>query len=192
MQRLLALAAAALLVTQPLSSQAQVSTAKKELVQKVMQLQQPGIEAFARAVVVEQPVGQMMQAASRVLQDMPESERSAVGKAIEGDARKYVEEMSPAVRERAVRLAPSTVQPLIEDRLNEDELKTLIAWLESPVSRKYGQLQPEMQRALASKLVAESRPSVEPKLKALEAEVAKRLGVNSYNAPASGAKPAKK
>ena len=54
-----------------------------------------------------------------------------------------------------------------------------MAWLESPVSKKYGQLQPEMQKALGEKLVAESRPTIEPKLKALEASVAKRLGVES-------------
>ena len=47
----------------------------------------------------------------------------------------------------------------------------------------------QMQRALGEKLVAEMRPTVEPKLKALEQTVAGRLGVS---APASGAAPAKK
>ena len=178
MQRLLALAAAVLLVTSPLVAEAQ--SGKKELVQKVLQLQQPGIEGFARAVVVEQPVQQMMQAAQRVLQQqVAEGDRATVGKAIEGDVRKYIDEVAPGVRDRAVKLAPATIAPLLEERFSEDELKTLVAWLESPVSKKYGQLQPEMQKALGEKLVAESRPTIEPKLKALEASVAKRLGVES-------------
>ena len=34
-----------------------------------------------------------------------------------------------------------------------------------------------MQRALSEKVVAETRPDVEPKLKALQASVSKRLGI---------------
>ena len=43
------------------------SPAKKELVQRLMVLQQPGIEAIARGLV-EQPAAQMMQAAGRAIQ----------------------------------------------------------------------------------------------------------------------------
>jgi hypothetical protein len=200
MQRLLTLAAAVLLVTGPTLAQAETSAAKKELVQKVITLQQPGLEAFAR-VVVEQPVGQMMQAAGRVLQQAPEADRANIGKAIEADARKYVDDVAPGVKDRAIKLAPTTISPLLEERLSDDELKVVIAWLESPVSRKYGQLQPEMQKALGEKLVADSRSTVEPKLKALEASIAKRLGMGQPSgdgssapaqAPAPAAKPANK
>ncbi|MEO8298634.1 MAG: DUF2059 domain-containing protein [Burkholderiales bacterium] len=168
---------------------AQSSAAKKELIQKVLQLQQIGVEGFARTVVVEQPVSQMMQAAARALQAQPADKREAIGKSIEADARKYVEDVTPSVRKRAIELAPQTIGGVLDQSMSEDELKALITWLESPVSKKYGQLQPEMQRALGEKLVAEMRPTVEPKLKALEQSVAARLGVP---APASGAAPAPK
>jgi hypothetical protein len=180
---------------------AETSPAKKELVQKVLALQQPGIESFARAVAVEQPVGQMLQAAGRALQAQPPDKREALGKAIDGDAKKYIDDVAPGVRKRAMELAPSTIGSLLEERLSEDELKTLLVWLESPVSRKYGQLQPELQQALGTKLMEQSRPTIEPKLKALEQTIAGRLGITAgsdspngngaANAPAAKA-PAKK
>jgi hypothetical protein len=69
----------------------------------------------------------------------------------------------------------------------------LVAWLESPVNKKYAQLSGDMQKALAEKLVAETRPTIETKLKALEQSVIKQLGITpkpAASAPAPA--PAKK
>ena len=171
------------------------SPAKAALVQKAVQLQQASIESFARTVVVEQPVGQMMQAAGRALQAQPADKREAIGRAIEADVKKYVDEVGPIVRKKAMDLGPKTLGPVLDEKMSEDELKTLVAWLESPVSRKYNLIQPDLQRALGEALVTESRPTIEPKLKALEQSMAQRLGM-SGNAPAGGASgskaPAKK
>jgi hypothetical protein len=62
--------------------------------------------------------------------------------------------------------------------------------MENPLSRKYAAMGGEMQRALAEKLAADARPSVEPKLQALQASMAKRLGITQPAAPASGPAPA--
>lgn len=171
------------------------SPAKKELVQKLMTLQQPGIEGLARNLV-EQPAGAMIQAAARALQQVPADKRDAVGKSIEADIKKYVEETNPIVRERAVKLAPSTIGAAMEEKFTEDELKQLVAWLESPVNKKYAQLSPEIQKNFTEKLVAEARPTVEPKLQALETKVRASLGVPAAapagSAPAKAAAPAKK
>ena len=168
---------------------APASAAKKELVQKLMVLQQPGIEGLARNLV-EQPAAQLMQAAARALQQVPPEKREAVGKSIEADVKKYVDESVPAVRERAVKLAPSTIGATMEEKFTEDELKQLIAWLESPVNKKYSQLGPEMQANFTQKLVAESRPIVDPRLQALEVKVRASLGVPAAG-PAASAPPAK-
>lgn len=171
------------------------SPAKKELVQKLMTLQQPGIEGLARNLV-EQPAGAMIQAAARALQQVPADKREAVGKSIEADIKKYVEETNPIVRERAVKLAPSTIGAAMEEKFTEDELKQLVAWLESPVNKKYAQLSPEIQKNFTEKLVAEARPTVEPKLQALETKVRASLGVPAAapagSAPPKAATPAKK
>ena len=168
------------------------SPAKKELVQKLLVLQQPGIESIARNMV-EQPAMRMFQAAGQALQQkVPAEKREAVGKSIEADIRKYVDESVPIVRERAIKLAPSTIGTMLEERFTEDELKQLVAWLESPVNKKYSQVGPEMQNSFMKKLVEESRPLVEPRLQALESKVRASLGVPEPSASAPAKAPAPK
>lgn len=172
------------------------SPARKELVQKFLTLQQPGIEGMARGLV-ERPVAQMAQEVRGALQQLPAEKREAAGKAIDADIKKYIDESVPIVRERAVKLAPSTVGALLEEKFNEDELKQLVAWFESPVNKKYAQISAEMQSNFTQKLVSEVGPLIDPKMQALLAKVRATLGVpapaRAGSAPAAkAAAPAKK
>ena len=162
------------------------SPAKKALVAKVLQLQQPGIEGMARQFA-EQPAMQMMQQVGPALQRVPAERREAVAKEIQADARKYADEATPIVRERAVKLAPSTIGAMLEERFSEEELKQIVTLLESPLNKKFQAMGPEMQRALGEKLVAETRGTIEPKVKALEQSIIKRLEPAAGGA--SAAKP---
>lgn len=160
------------------------SPAKKELVQKLLTLQQPGIETAARSIV-ERPAAVMLQEAGRVLQtQIPPEKREAIGKTIEADAKRYVEEAFPPVRERALKLAPATLGATLEEKFSEDELKQLIAWFESPVNKKFQAASGEMQSNFMQKLVADARPLIEPKLQALEQKVRTALGAPAAAAPA--------
>lgn len=160
---------------------AQSTPAKKELVQRLLTAQQPGLEGLSRGLV-EQPAAQMLQAAGQALQaEVPADKREAVGKSIQADVRKYVDDSVPLVRDRAIKLAPSTIGVAMEEKFSEDELKQLLAWFESPVNKKYQQLAPEMQNAFVQKLVADARPDVDPKLQNLEQQVRRSI------ASASGA-----
>jgi hypothetical protein len=168
------------------------SAAKKELVTKVLQLQQSSIDAMARQLA-QAPVIQLMQQANQALQtQVPADKREALAKTIETDARKFVEEAVPVIRERAIKLAPTTIGVLMEEKFSEEELKQLIVWMESPVIRKYRQLAPEMQNAMVGKLMTESAPVLDPKLKALGQRM--RAAFENATAPASApsAKPAPK
>lgn len=164
---------------------------KKELVQKVLQLQQPTIENVSRSIV-ERPAMQLMQAAGQALQtQVPPERREAVGKAIEADVKSYVAEATPLMRERALKLAPSTLGAGLEEKFTEAELKQLIAWLESPVNKKFQQVSGEMQSNYMQKLLADVRPMIEPKLQTLEQQVRTALGAPAANgsAPKAAAKP---
>lgn len=173
--------------------QAESTAAKKELVAKVLQLQQPGIEQAGQALA-ERPAAQMMQQAGLALQSrVAADKREAVAKEIQADVKKYVDEAVPLVRERAVKIAPSTIGTLLEEKFSEDELKQLIAIIESPVNRKFAQMSGEMQKVLLDKLVAETQGVIEPKVKTLEQAITKHLGLATSIAPASRtAKPATK
>lgn len=159
-----------------LTHAADASAAKKELVKKALQLQQPGIEGVGNMLAM-QPAQQMLQAAGQQAGRIPADQREKVGKEIQEEARKFYEDVAPALRAAAVKQAPATLGAALEDKLSEDELKTLVAWLESPVSKKYQQLSGEAQSALVQKVVTETKPTVEPKLKALNESIAKKLGL---------------
>jgi len=174
-------AAAALLALHGLGAMAQtaapaepVSAAKKELVARLLKLQQPGIENLGRTLA-EQPAVQMAAPVRAAIARLPEDKREAVARAIEADVQRYADEVVPHVRERAVALAGGTLGPLFEQRFTEDELRQIIAMLESPVNLKYQAMSGEMQRALGTKLVADVRGNVEPKFKALEQSIQSRL-----------------
>ena len=182
----LVVAVAALSFSNAVFAQAAPSSpVKKELVSKVLSLQQGAIEGIATQLA-QQPAAQLMQGASMALQTKVAPEkREAIAKEIQADLKKYVDEAVPLLRANAVRLAPSTIGVLLEDKFTEDELKQLIAIMESPVNRKFGQMNAELQKSLGEKLVAESRAVIEPKIKALEQTVSKRLGLPT--APVAGA-----
>lgn len=167
---------------------APVSPAKQALVQKALQLQQPGIEGIGNALA-NQTAQQVMQVAGQALNRLPAESRQAVGTELQADVRKFYDEISPVLRASATKLAPSTIGTALEEKLSEDELKVLIAWLESPVNRKYAQIAGESQQALGQKLVTETRPQIEPKLKALEQAMGARLNAAGGAAPATGAAP---
>lgn len=169
-------------------AQAQSTPAKKELAARILKLQQPGIESMARTLA-EQPAAEIMERAEAALPVRVASDkREAVGREIQSDVKKYMDETVPMVQSRAVQLAPTTIGALLEEKFSEDELKQVLAIIEAPVYLRFQQLGGEMQKVLVEKLLAATRGAVEPKVKALELAVAKRLGVTDP-APAAAASP---
>lgn len=169
---------------------APVSQAKKDLVQRFLVLQQPSFENIARNVV-ERPAVQLMQAAGQALQtQIPTDKREATGKTIEADVKKFVEESFPILRERAIKLAPSTFGAALEEKFSEDEIKQLIAWSESPVNKKFKQALPEVENNFVQKLVAEAAPLLDPKLQGLQQKVRATLAANAASGPLPSSAPA--
>jgi hypothetical protein len=184
----LSLLAALLLVT----AGAQAQT-KKELVQKVVALQTPAVESLGRAVAT-QTSGQVLQAVAQGLQRVPADKREATAKAAREEVQKFYNEIEPVLRTQAAKLAPSALGPKLEEKMTEEELKQVIVWLESSAAKKFAELGPEMQKSLGDMLVADTRPVIEPKLKALEQALMKQMGINpaAASAPAARTPPAPK
>jgi hypothetical protein len=164
------------------------SAAKKEQITKLLSLQAPGIEQLATQIA-QQPAIQLMQQAGAVLQRVPEDKREALGRDIDADIKKYVDSAVPVVRNRASELAPLTVGALLEERFSEQELREIVATLESPTWRKFQGAANDMQRAIVERLVADTRPLVDPKVQALQKSIGDRLRA-AAPAPAPAAAPA--
>lgn len=170
---------------------AQATSPKDELIGKILTLQRPAIESLAQSLA-EQPAARLLEQAGAALPGrVPADRREAVARDIRADARTYAEEVVPIVREKAVQLAPSTVGPILREKFTEDELRQIIAVLESPAWAKFEQLGNDMQQALGAKLVADTRPAVQAKLAVLEQSVSRRLGITpaaaDNKAPAASA-----
>ena len=103
--------AAALVVT-PAFAQS-----KKELVNKLLLLQQPGVEAMAKNLA-EQPAIQLTMAARQAFGNVPQDKRESVAKAIDADLKKYTDEAVPLLRERSIKLAPSVIGTELDNVLD--------------------------------------------------------------------------
>ena len=184
---LAALGVANIAAAQTPAAPTQSSPAKKELVQRLLRLQQTDVEGFARTVV-ERPAAQMMREAGLALQQQaaPQEKREAAARAIEAEVKKYVEEAYPIVRDRALKLAPSTIGAVLEAKMTEEELRQLVAWLESPTAKKYQSLAVDLRNTFSQKLVAEMPAVLEPTLIALDGKIRVILGVPPAGAPSAG------
>ena len=169
-------------------AQAQSTPAKKELAARIIKMQQPGIESMARGLV-EQPAAELLSNAAAALPNrIAKDKQDAVAKDIQGDIQKYLDDAVPFVQGRALKLAPTTIGALLEEKFTEDELKQVVSIIESPVYTKFQRLGEDMQKSLVEKLLADTRGTIEPKVNKLEQTVAGRLGVTS--ATEGGAAPA--
>lgn len=165
---------------------AEPTAAKKELIDKVLKLNQPSLNVLATQMV-DRPIAAMMQQVSQALQfRVPSEKREALVKDIQGDIKKYGDETLPIVRDRANKLAPSSIGVVLDEKFSEEELKQLVTILESPVLAKFSQLNGEMTKSLIEKVIADTRTTVEPKIKVLQQSVQTRVNAAIEAGNASG------
>lgn len=172
-------------------AQPPASPAKKELVQRVLKLQQGGVERLATAMTEEPALLLGGRASEVIAAKIPRERQEAIAKEVREEIQKYLKETVPQVRKSAQQLAPATIGPMLEAQFSEDELKQVIALLESPAFAKYQQFGGEMQQALQGKLVAETKASVEPRVQALEKAIGDKLKA-ATSTPAAAPAPATK
>jgi hypothetical protein len=147
--------------------------AKAKLVEHILTLWHPEDVVI---VMVQRPAADAMQQARIALQGRVTAERKdAALKAIAVDVQKYIDEATPIAKESAKRQLQQTVAPMLMKEFSEDELKQIVAFLESPVKKKFDQMMPQMERALGEKVAEESRPQIDPKLKELTKSVGLKL-----------------
>jgi hypothetical protein len=152
---------------------AQAGESKARLVERLLTLWHPEDVVL---VMVQRPAADAIQQARIALQGRVSAEkRDATLKDIAVDVQKYVDEATPIARESARRQMASSVVPVLQQQFSEDELKQLIAILESPLKKKFEQMIPQMERALGQKVAEDSRAQIDPKMQALTQAVGLKL-----------------
>ena len=165
------------------------SASKKELVARILRAQQGSIEGMAQQLAERPAIEIVGNAMQYIGARVPKDKQEAMARQVQAEAQKYAAAAVPIVSKRAVELAPSTIGTMLEEKFSDDELGQIASLLENPVILKYQRMLPEMQQALGQKLIADTRPLIEPKVAALEETVAKQLGVPNGAPAQSGAKP---
>lgn len=165
---------------------------KKDVIAKILKIQQPAIEALTMGVL-SRPVNELAAKAAPALRNVPEAKREATAKQIDADLRKFLEDNAKPLVDKGMKLAPSTMGVALDEKFTEDELKQLLAWLESPVSKKFAESSQELQSLYTKKLIDDNGKQLDEKFTALQQNVAKQLGLEAGPAPAASApKPAVK
>ena len=131
----------------------------------ILQLQQPEIESVARSIV-ERPAAQMMQEAGLAMQrQVPPDKREAMGKAIEAEVKKYVDEsVSAGAR------AGAQARAVDARRGARGEVQRGRAEAAARLARVAGEQEipaagPEMRNTFVQKVLAESIAAVDPKVR---------------------------
>lgn len=168
---------------------AEPSPAKKALIDKIVALQQRGLADNLAASIVQAPLPQMSQGVRAALQQVPADKRETTAKTMDAEVKKFVDENVAFLRDKISKAVPTTASALLDERFNEDELKQILAWAESPVSQKFGAANAELQKAVVQKVMAEAGPTLEGRYKTLQGNLAKQLGLQPAPSPAD-AKPA--
>jgi hypothetical protein len=171
--RAAALCLSAMMVVPVWAQSAQAGESKARLVERLLTLWHPEDVVL---VMVQRPAADAIQQARIALQGRVSAEkRDATLKDIAVDVQKYVDEATPIARESARRQMASSVVPVLQQQFSEDELKQLIAILESPLKKKFEQMIPQMERALGQKVAEDSRAQIDPKMQALTQAVGLKL-----------------
>lgn len=164
----LALVASACAFTQPARADE-----RDKLVQKVLTLWHIEDEAI---VMVQRPAADAVNQSRIALQGrVTAAKQEATLKEIAVDVQKYIDEATPIVRDNALKVKAPTLTPLLLQNFSEEELKQLVALLESPVKKKFEKLLPQFERAFGEKIAADSRAAIDPKLAAMTQSVGLKL-----------------
>jgi hypothetical protein len=150
-----------------------VSPEKEKLIQRILQLwpvENVGL------VMLQRPVAESIRQSRSLLQGRVSSElQEAAMKDIGQDAKKFLEDAAPVVNASAHKLIPTTVVPILAEKFSEEELRQIVAILESPVKAKFEAAAPEIEKALGEKIAAETGATINPKLGKLTEDIGLRM-----------------
>jgi hypothetical protein len=173
LNRVLALSLACALPCLVSPAWAQSAESKAKLVDKLLTLWHPEEVAI---VMVQRPASNALQQARIALQGrVSPQKQEATLKDIATDVQKYIDEATPIARDGGKKAVSTVVAPMLMQQFTEDELKQMIAILESPVKKKFEQLMPQMEKALGEKVSADNAALIDPKLKTMTQAVGMKL-----------------
>ncbi len=159
---------------------------KRALAVKLAQIQQKadgGAMADQLTASAVQPL--LASWSQRLDETVPPARQKDVRDKLDVELKKFTDNTEKSIEAEVAKSAEPALVPIFMEKLTEDEMKTIIAYLESPVSAKFQALGPEAANAWAKRVVDATRAGVESGQKNFDA-AASRI-VKSSAGAASGA-----
>ena len=169
----------------PMAAHAQ--DAKHDLAVKLAQIQAKNDGGALTDQLVQSAAVPMIQGWSQRLDEtVPPARQKEVRDKLDVELKKFVENTKKTVEAQVDKTAESTLVPVYMEKFSEEELKTIVTYLESPVSSKFMTTAGEATNAWAKKVVEATKSQVEANAKTFDTAAGKVV-----NAPAPAAKTKK-
>ena len=161
---------------QAASAAAAPDAEKQKLIDRVLVLFHP--ENGVLQAVQQQGV-KAMQQSSIALQtaQVPQDRKEKTMKDIGTDVQKYIDTTMPMAIASAKKYTGPAVAPILAQNFSNDELRQLIALLESPIKEKFEKLVPQMENAVGQKVTADIAPQVNKNVQVMTEAVGTKLRV---------------
>jgi len=108
---------------------------------------------------------------------MPQARQEAALKDIAIDVQKYVDTTTPLATSSAKKNLQTTVVPLLAQNFSVDELKQLLALLQSPVKTKFEKLIPQADEAVGKKVQDDIGPEINKNIQTMTQAVGTKLRI---------------
>jgi len=181
-------AAIVLVAACAVSTSALAQNDKRALATKLAQIQAKADSAALAGQLTDSAVGPVLAGWSQRLDEtVPPARQKDVRDKLDVELKKFAESTYRTVEAQTGKAAEAALVPIFMEKLSEDELKTIITYLESPVSAKFQALGPDATNAWAKRVVDATKPAVEAGAKNFDSAATRIV-----NAAGSGAAPAKK
>ncbi|MDR2129051.1 MAG: hypothetical protein LBP52_08305 [Burkholderiaceae bacterium] len=116
--------------------------------------------------------------------NVPPAKQKDVADKLDVELRKYSDNTYKAIEAQVGKAAESALVPLFMEKLSEDELKTIVTYMESSAAAKVRSIGEEASTAWVEKVIGLTRASVEGGAKAFDAAATKILDAATAAAPA--------
>ena len=152
--------------------------------QELLKADSPALTEQLTATAVQPVVANWLQ---RLDESVPPAKQKEVRDKLDVELKKYAESTQKAIEAQVNKAGEAALVPIFMDKLTEEDMKTIIAYLESPVSTKFQALGPEATNAWAKRVIDATRGSVETGAKNFDTAANRIVGA-STGSPIGGKK----
>ncbi|MFV0678871.1 DUF2059 domain-containing protein [Ottowia sp.] len=168
------------------------SDSKRALAVKLAQMQSKADGEVLSAQLTASAVQPLLAGWSQRLDEsVPPAKQKDVRDKLDVELKKFTDSTQKAVDAQVGKAAEAALVPIFMEKLSEDELKTIITYLESPVSAKFQALGPDASNAWAKRVIDTTKPAVENGAKTFDAAATRIVNAASSAPSGSGAAPKK-